>query len=101
MFLDILKFITILPFILSGFSTGICCILVAHLCSAVPPENVTTMLGILSGMYWGLGSGTGDVIGGQLVGAFGARNTFWIMAVVSVVNLIIFTIAQKVCSTTW
>ena len=49
-------------------------------------------------MYWGLGSGTGDVIGGQLVGAFGARNTFWIMAVVSVVNLIIFTIAQKVCS---
>lgn len=65
------------------------------MCAVVPPDNLATMQGILHGVYWGLGSGCGSLIGGFLVQKFGAPMTFWIFAGASAVNLFIFVIAQK------
>ncbi|XP_060557620.1 major facilitator superfamily domain-containing protein 6-like [Ruditapes philippinarum] len=54
--------------------------------------------GFLHGVYWGLGSGTGHMIGGISVETLGARVTFWIFAGASFFNLLLFIIVQK-CTT--
>lgn len=59
-------------------------------------EMLGTMQGIIHGVYWGLGTGTGFMMGGILVEEMGAQNTFWVFAGVSGFNLITFCIAQKV-----
>lgn len=82
--------------IFQGFtSAGVWSALTAYMCAVVPPDNLATMQGILHGVYWGLGSGCGSLIGGFLVQKFGAPMTFWIFACASAVNLFIFLIAQK------
>lgn len=59
-------------------------------------EMLGTLQGIIHGVYWGLGSGTGSMIGGILVEELGAKNTFWVFAGVSGFNLITFSIVQIV-----
>ena len=85
---------------MSGFlgctSAGVWSALTAYMCSVIPPDNLATMQGILHGVYWGLGSGCGSLIGGILVQRLGAPITFWIFAGASGVNLVIFLVAQKV-----
>ncbi|KAL3836881.1 hypothetical protein ACJMK2_022288 [Sinanodonta woodiana] len=83
--------------ILQGFSfAGIWFVYTKHLCTSVPSEYLGTLQGLLHGVYWGLGAGSGYLIGGVLVQNYGARVTFWIFAIGSFVNLIFFAIAQKV-----
>lgn len=55
-----------------------------------------TLQGFLHGVYWGLGAGTGHMLGGISVETLGARATFWIFAVASFINMLIFLIIQKV-----
>lgn len=59
-------------------------------------EMLGTMQGIIHGVYWGLGSGSGFMIGGVLVDQLGAKDTFWIFAGVSGFNLLTFGIVQAV-----
>ena len=68
-----------------------------YLCRAIPVESLATMQGILHGVYWGLGSGAGYVLGGILVEQFGARITFGSFAVTAMVMFVFFIITQKVC----
>lgn len=82
--------------VLQGFTfAGVWCVLTVYFCKAVPMEMLGTMQGIIHGVYWGLGSGTGAMIGGLLVQEMGARLTFWIFAGVSGFNLLTFCIVQK------
>ncbi|XP_062588528.1 major facilitator superfamily domain-containing protein 6-like [Saccostrea cucullata] len=74
---------------------GVWSAMTAYMCSAVPQENLATMQGILHGVYWGLGSGCGSLIGGILVQRLGAPMTFWIFAGASGFHLVFFVIAQK------
>lgn len=76
-------------------SAGVWSALTAYMCSVIPPDNLATMQGILHGVYWGLGSGCGSLIGGLLVQRLGAPMTFWIFAAASALNLFIFLVAQK------
>ncbi|CAC5385820.1 unnamed protein product [Mytilus coruscus] len=81
--------------VLQGFTfAGVWCVLTVYFCNAVPMEMLGTLQGIIHGVYWGLGSGTGSMIGGILVEALGAKNTFWVFAGVSGFNLITFSIVQ-------
>jgi MFS family permease len=80
-----------------GFTfAGVWAVLTLYLTKNVPHEYLGTMLGIMHGVYWGLGSGTGFMVGGVLVQHFGARFTFWLFAGASAFNVIVFSIAQKV-----
>ena len=67
-----------------------------YLCSHVPSEYLGSMQGIMHGVYWGLGSGSGHMMGGIAVEMLGAKMTFWVFSSVSVVNLIVFMLIQKV-----
>ncbi|KAK3596408.1 hypothetical protein CHS0354_019009 [Potamilus streckersoni] len=83
--------------VLQGFSfAGVWFVYTKQLCASVPSEYLGTLQGLLHGVYWGLGAGSGFLIGGVLVQNYGARVTFWIFAIGSFINLIIFAIAQKV-----
>ncbi|KAJ8307172.1 hypothetical protein KUTeg_015256 [Tegillarca granosa] len=85
--------------ILQGFTfAGIWGAMIGYLCTVIPGENMATMQGILHGVYWGLGSGSGSMIGGIVTEHFGARVTFWSFAVATVFNLIIFVITQKLAA---
>ena len=46
-----------------------------------------------------LGSGTGHMLAGILVETWGAKVTFWIFAIGSFINMLIFLLIQKVSST--
>ena len=82
---------------MAGFTfAGVWSALTAYICMAVPSDNLATMQGILHGVYWGLGSGTGAMLSGILVEKYGARTMFWIFAVAAAVNLVMFCVAQKV-----
>ncbi|KAH3868725.1 major facilitator superfamily domain-containing protein 6-A-like [Dreissena polymorpha] len=87
----------VLPFeILQGFTfAGVWSVYVKYLCKSVPSEYLGTLQGFLHGVYWGLGAGSGHMIGGILVQTLGARMTFWIFAAGSFVNMVLFLIIQK------
>jgi MFS family permease len=81
----------------AGFTfAGIWSVFTKYLCANVPSEYLGTLQGFLHGVYWGLGSGTGHMIGGISVETLGARVTFWIFAGASFFNLLLFIIVQKV-----
>jgi MFS family permease len=70
--------------------------LTAYTAVSVPSASLATVQGILHGVYFGLGNGMGHLIGGLLIGAFGARVTFFGFSGASFIVLILFIIAQKV-----
>lgn len=51
-------------------------------------------IGILQGVYWGLGTGSGTITGGFLIHHFGAVATFRCVAGASFVVCILFFLAQ-------
>jgi len=75
---------------------GIWSVYVKYLCLNVPSEYLGTLQGFLHGVYWGLGAGTGNLIGGLLVQAYGARVTFLVFAAASFINMTVFIIIQNV-----
>lgn len=87
----------VLPFeILQGFTfAGVWSVYIKYLCEDVPKEFMGTLQGFLHGVYWGLGSGTGGMLGGLFVETWGARVTFWIFAIAPFINMLIFLLIQK------
>ena len=75
------------------------CVLVSltsYTAESVPTSSFATVQGIMHGAYFGLGSGMGHLIGGTLIGYFGARITFFAFAASCLVVLFLFMAAQKV-----
>ena len=90
---------------LSYFSTGFTfatawVAMVEYTSAAVPEVSLGTVMGILHGVYWGLGIGCGHLIGGALIDNFGARTTFKIHIAASAVVVVLVFIVQRVCMTT-
>ncbi|XP_061899330.1 major facilitator superfamily domain-containing protein 6-like [Entelurus aequoreus] len=67
---------------------------ISFLSAAVPPDLRTSAQGILQGLHLGLGRGCGAMVGGLLVGYFGAAVTFRGIGMASLVILLIFTLIQ-------
>lgn len=84
-------------FILGFTSAGLWCVLTVYLSQAVDRKYLGTMLGILHGVYWGLGTGIGRMLSGQMIDHLGAAVTFQSFAVACLVELVILIIFQKVC----
>ena len=74
--------------------------LTAYSALSVPTSSLATIQGILHGVYFGLGSGTGHLIGGIVIGYFGAPLTFYSMTLACLLVLGLFFVAQKVSSST-
>jgi len=68
----------------------------AYTTMAVPSASLATIQGILHGVYFGLGSGSGHLIGGIMIGYVGSVITFFSFAGASLFVLILFAVAQKV-----
>lgn len=58
--------------------------------------NLLFVLGILQGVYWGLGTGTGAIVGGILINHYGVRVSFRVGGVVSSIIFVLFCILQFV-----
>ncbi|KAM9836110.1 major facilitator superfamily domain-containing protein 6-like [Aulostomus maculatus] len=67
---------------------------ISFLSAAVPPALRTSAQGILQGLHLGLGRGCGAMVGGLLVGYFGAAETFRGIGMASLVILLIFCFIQ-------
>nr|XP_057908311.1 major facilitator superfamily domain-containing protein 6-A isoform X2 [Doryrhamphus excisus] len=67
---------------------------ISFLSAAVPPALRTSAQGILQGLHLGLGRGCGAMVGGLLVGYFGAATTFRGVGMASLIILLIFTLIQ-------
>lgn len=50
--------------------------------------------GILHGVHWGLGHGCGELIGGFMISGIGARKTFAIFGILSLVDLLFFVLVN-------
>ncbi|XP_001629670.2 uncharacterized protein LOC5509111 [Nematostella vectensis] len=62
----------------------------SYLVGAGPHEAVTTIQGILQGVYWGLGTGTGTIAGGYLIHHLGPVSAFRLTAVLSLLMGVLF-----------
>ncbi|KAF8766466.1 Major facilitator superfamily like protein [Argiope bruennichi] len=58
-----------------------------------PPGTEATMMGILGGLYEGLGVATGSLLGGVGFDKLGGRQTFLIAAVVSLISILTLSLA--------
>jgi len=55
-------------------------------------NNATTMQGLLNGVHWGLGNGSGEMIGGLIVSFIGTSSCFLLLAFASLVFLVGFLV---------
>ncbi|XP_053554593.1 major facilitator superfamily domain-containing protein 6 isoform X2 [Bombina bombina] len=87
---------TVLPMeVLQGVThAAIWAACISYLSAAVPPALRTSAQGILQGLHLGLGRGCGAMIGGVLVNAFGAAETFRGIGMASLVILLLFALIQ-------
>lgn len=67
---------------------------VSYLNKAAPAGSSATVQGILQGVYWGLGTGGGTIIGGFVVHNFGFTSTFRTFAVTTSIILLVFLATQ-------
>ncbi|XP_019732866.1 major facilitator superfamily domain-containing protein 6-A isoform X1 [Hippocampus comes] len=67
---------------------------ISYLSAAVPPALRTSAQGILQGLHLGLGRGCGAMVGGLLVGYFGAAASFRGIGMASLIILLIFVLIQ-------
>ncbi|XP_055493744.1 major facilitator superfamily domain-containing protein 6-B [Leucoraja erinacea] len=67
---------------------------ISYLSAAVPPALRTSTQGILQGLHLGLGRGCGAMMGGVMVNAFGAQQTFRGIGMASLVILLLFALIQ-------
>ena len=64
----------------------------------MPSLIIFLFSGVLHSVHWGLGVGSGDVIGGFLVGYLGASGTFVTFGVLSLVNLVVYMLIERFSS---
>ncbi|XP_078407992.1 major facilitator superfamily domain-containing protein 6-B [Cetorhinus maximus] len=67
---------------------------ISYLSAAVPPALRTSTQGILQGLHLGLGRGCGAMVGGVMVNAFGAPETFRGIGMASLMILLLFALIQ-------
>jgi len=60
--------------------------------SSAPPGLTATMLGLLNGIYAGIGQSTGSLIGGSLARSIGLTQTFKICGLIDIGFLLIFLV---------
>ena len=63
---------------------------------AVPSVSLASIMGILQGVYFGLGVGVGKMAGGLLIGQIGASYTFFVYGGMCTLVLGWFILIQKV-----
>ena len=68
---------------------------------AVPTVSLAMVQGILHGVYFGLGSGVGHMVGGLTINDYGASATYYAASVFVVLWLLVFIASQKVCQHSW
>ncbi|XP_067021896.1 uncharacterized protein [Acropora muricata] len=66
----------------------------SYMAGAASSESVTTIQGVLQGVYWGLGTGSGTIAGGFLIHHIGAVATFRCVACCAFVVCVLFCLAQ-------
>lgn len=59
-------------------------------------NSFCSIVGILQGVYWGLGTGGGTIVGGYLSHVFGFKSTFRAFAVATGVVLAVFLATQLI-----
>lgn len=86
----------VLPFeILHGLSTAAVWSAAVVFVGLIPGAPAT-MQGILGGVHWGLGNGSGGVLGGLLITYAGATTSFLVFGVVCLVDLSLFIFLNNV-----
>ena len=53
------------------------------------------VLGVIHCLHWGLGHGSGQVIGGLLVHNLGSRKTFALFAFISALNFVLYLLVLR------
>jgi len=61
-----------------------------------PKALIATMLGAIGGTHYGVGRGSGSLIGGLMMGSFGARDTFRYMGIAAATAGIIYISVEKI-----
>lgn len=59
-------------------------------------DNATTMQGVLHGVHWGLGYGTGEMLGGLMVSALGTGTSFLLLGIISLLFLFAYSVSNNV-----
>nr|XP_002736258.2 PREDICTED: major facilitator superfamily domain-containing protein 6-like [Saccoglossus kowalevskii] len=66
-----------------------------YMAKGVSSDNYATVLGLLHAMYWGLGNGVGNFVGGAMIDDLGAKYTFWVFCILSALILALFAFIQR------
>lgn len=69
---------------------------ITYLGEAAPPNTAATMQGILQGVYWGLGTGSGAIAGGILINHIGVRSSYHVGGILSSIIFVLFCGLQLV-----
>ncbi|XP_070547012.1 major facilitator superfamily domain-containing protein 6-like [Ptychodera flava] len=69
--------------------------LTTYMAKGLTSDNYATVLGVLHAMYWGLGNGLGNLVGGVMIENTGIKQTFWAFCVMNVAILTLFAIVQR------
>lgn len=56
------------------------------------------LTGVLHGVHWGLGHGSGELIGGFFISSFGASKTFAIFGALSLIDMGLYILVEKFAS---
>ena len=78
---------------LSGITTAaLWAAIMSHVGVTAVKDSAVTLQGVIHCLHWGLGHGTGSVLGGALVHNIGSRNTFALFAVISMLNFLMYVL---------
>ncbi|XP_028415361.1 major facilitator superfamily domain-containing protein 6-like [Dendronephthya gigantea] len=76
---------------LSGITTAaLWAAIMSHVGDTAAKDSAFTLQGVIHSLHWGLGHGSGSVLGGILVHNIGPRNTFALFAIISAMNFLIY-----------
>ena len=77
------------------YETAVFHIIFACILLAVVNSRYLLTLGILHGVHWGLGHGSGELIGGLLISTFGASTTFAIFGAFCLVLMAVYILVTN------
>ncbi|XP_028415368.1 major facilitator superfamily domain-containing protein 6-like [Dendronephthya gigantea] len=83
---------------LSGITTAaLWAAIMSHVGVTAAKDSAITLQGVIHSLRWGLGHGSGSVLGGILVHTIGPRNTFALFAIISAINFLIYMLVLYCC----
>ncbi|XP_028404503.1 major facilitator superfamily domain-containing protein 6-like [Dendronephthya gigantea] len=71
---------------------------IVYLSAVTPDDGAATMQSILQGIYWGLGTGIGAILGGVLINQYGIISAYRIGGTATIVVTFFFVISQWLIS---